>query len=365
MRVLFFGTYDVDTHPRVLVLQEGFRDRGDDLVEVNAPLRIGTAQRVRMLREPWLVFGLVATIARRWWSLVRRSRGVGAVDLVVVGYLGHFDVLLARLLFRRRVIALDHLVSAADTALDRGERAAWKQRLLRRLDRAAVRAADHVIVDTDEHLALVPPPYRDRAIVVPVGASHAWFSAAGDDETGDALRVIFFGLYTPLQGAPTIGRALHLAGARDVPLRVTMVGSGQELEATRAAARSVEGIRWLDWVPASELPSLVARHDVCLGIFGAGPKALRVVPNKVYQGAAAGCAIVTSDTPPQRAALGDAAVYVAPEDPEALASALADLASNGARVAACRSAARDLAEARFRPGVVVTELRRKVEVRTC
>ena len=75
-------------------------------------------------------------------------------------------------------------------------------------------------------------------------------------------------------------------------------------------------------MPAANLPALVAGHDVCLGIFGTGDKALRVVPNKVFQGAAAGCAIVTSDTAPQRRALGDAAVLVPPGDPEALAAAL-------------------------------------------
>ena len=58
----------------------------------------------------------------------------------------------------------------------------------------------------------------------------------------------------------------------------------------------------------NEGPALVAGHDVCLGIFGTGVKAQLVVPNKVYQGAAAGCAVVTSDTAPQRRALGENAV---------------------------------------------------------
>ncbi len=96
-------------------------------------------------------------------------------------------------------------------------------------------------------------------------------------------------------------------------------------------------MRWLDWVPAAELPALVAAHDVCLGIFGTGDKALRVVPNKVFQGAAAGCAVVTSDTAPQRRVLGDAAVLVPPGDADALADALLGLA--GDREAAGRAAA--------------------------
>ena len=102
-------------------------------------------------------------------------------------------------------------------------------------------------------------------------------------------------------------------------------------------------------MPAADLPALVAGHDVCLGIFGTGDKALRVVPNKVFQGAAAGCAIVTSDTAPQRRALGDAAVLVPPGDPEALAAALRRLADDRADLARLRRQARGLARQPFAP----------------
>src|SRR6201999_1086001 len=113
-------------------------------------------------------------------------------------------------------------------------------------------------------------------------------------------------------------------------IEVTMVGSGQEYEAARVAAAGNEQVRWRDLVAPDELRRLVAASDVCLGIFGTGAKARRVVPNKIYQGAAAGCAIVTSDTAPQRRVLGDAAVLVPPGDPEALADALLRLAADRA-----------------------------------
>jgi len=67
-------------------------------------------------------------------------------------------------------------------------------------------------------------------------------------------------------------------------------------------------------VPAAELPALVASHDVCLGIFGTGDKALRVFQQGV-PGSRRRCAVITSDTPPQRRVLGDAAVLVPPGDP--------------------------------------------------
>src|SRR5919205_2611608 len=152
-RVLFFGTYDARKYPRVRGLQEGFAALGDEVLECNVPLGVDTAARVRMLRRPWLVPLLFVQLFFAWARLVRRSRRFRDVDVVVVGYMGHFDVHLARLLWRRTPIALDHLVSARDTAVDRGASSGWLVRLLERLDRAAVGVADIPCVDTEEHRA--------------------------------------------------------------------------------------------------------------------------------------------------------------------------------------------------------------------
>src|SRR5439155_14097650 len=111
------------------------------------------------------------------------------------------------------------------------------------------------------------------------------------------------------------------------------------------------------WVPAADLPAVVAGHDVNLGIFGTTPKALAVVPTKVYQGAAAGCVVVTSDTAPQRAALDGAAVLVPPGDAAALADALRALAADHGRAAELARRARARAEEAFRPEAVVAALR--------
>jgi glycosyltransferase involved in cell wall biosynthesis len=177
--------------------------------------------------------------------------------------------------------------------------------------------------------------------------------------------VIFYGLYTPLQGTPTIGAALAaIASSGDggpaAGIEVTMIGRGQDEAEAKAAAQASKSVRWLDWVPAPELPALVAEHDVCLGIFGTGEKARRVVPNKVFQGAAAGCAIITSDTPPQRRVFGDAAVLVPPGDADALAAALLELASDPKRLHELRDAARTVAEKRFAPAQVVAPLLDKI-----
>jgi glycosyltransferase involved in cell wall biosynthesis len=363
MRIIIFGTYDSSAHPRIASIAEGLAVRGFDVAECNIPLGLDTAARVDMLARPWKAGGLAARLASRWLGLARMARRTGPPDAVVVGYLGHFDVHLARLLYRRgRVpIVLDHLVSASGTAKDRRLDGGPRQKVLGLIDSAALRAADVVLVDTEEHREPLPERYQAKAVVVPVGAPAPWHAAGrdaseGSDASGESrpLRVVFYGLFTPLQGTPVIGQALGLIAGADI--EVTMIGRGQDEAATKRAAAANQSVRWLDWVPAADLPAVVAGHDVCLGIFGTGDKALRVVPNKVYQGAAAGCAVITSDTAPQRRVLGDAAVLVPAGDAAALAAALLRLADDREALLKLRHAARQLAAEQFTPERIVEPL---------
>jgi hypothetical protein len=328
-RFLVFGSYDADRHPRVAVLRDGLRAAGHRVAELNRPLGMSTSDKVDAARSMRGSVRLLRSMARSWWRLVRSRRSVEAPDVVVVGYLGHFDVHLARLLWPRATIVLDHMVGLADTVRDRGVDRGPVYRVLDAVDRAALHRADLVLVDTDEQRDHLPVSVRERVVVVLVGASDQWFES-DRPRRGLPLEVCFVGLYTPLQGAPVIGEAIA-ALADDERIHFTMIGGGQDLETTRRAAEGGR-VRWVDWVPAAELPAVVASHDVGLGIFGTSPKAARVVPNKVYQSIAAGNVVVTSDTAAQRRVLGELAQYVPAGDPAALAEllgALADQLENG------------------------------------
>ena len=357
--VAFFGTYDERRHPRVRVLREGLIDHGYEVSVANVPLDLDTAGRVRLASRPWRSPQFFVHMLAAWARLLWRSRGIHGPDAVVVGYLGHFDIHLARCRWPRARIVLDHMVSLADTVRDRGlDRLSPVVRALDVVDRAAIAQADIIVVDTAEHLRLLAYRHRSKAIVVPVGAPNAWFDAR-DHRTRSAsgaqrpLGVVFFGLFTPLQGTPTIGRAIY--GLADRDIRWTIIGNGQDHEATKLAAGDAE-VTWVDWVEAEDLPGMVADHEICLGIFGTGPKARRVVPNKAYQGAAAGCALVTADTPAQRAALGDAALYTPPGDADSLARVIGALADDASAVMERRRAAAALATRAFTPAAVVAGL---------
>ena len=347
------------------MILDGLASHGYDVHESNAPLGFSTAERVDMLAKPSRLPRLAVRLVACWSQLVVRStvsRIRRRPDVVVVGYLGHFDVLLARVLFPRTTIVLDHLIFAGTTGVDRGATGRTTGRLLSALDRLSMAAASIVVVDTVEHARRVPA--SASVVVVPVGADASWYAASAGDSSplgdGSRLSVVFYGLMTPLQGAPVIAEAVSALHGR---IDVTIIGSGQDGERVDAILRGVPAVTRVEWVPPEDLPQLVARHDVALGIFGTSEKALSVVPNKAYQSLAAGAGLVTSDTAAQRRVLGDAAEYVTPGDPAALTSSLDRLASDPSHVADLRSRALRAAP-RFAADVVVEPLVARLVQRT-
>jgi glycosyltransferase involved in cell wall biosynthesis len=200
------------------------------------------------------------------------------------------------------------------------------------------------------------------AVVVPVGAPQSWFETAVVPHEGP-LRLIFYGLHTPLQGTPVMGRAIRLALEAGAEVQVTIIGEGQELAECKAELGDRREVTWLPWVAADDLPHLVSEHDVCLGIFGTTPKARRVVPNKVFQGAAAGCVLVTSDTPPQRRLLGEDTIFVPPGNASVLAQQLCLLADQREQVETLRLASRAQALRAFQPAVITASLLAHVQDR--
>ena len=191
-------------------------------------------------------------------------------------------------------------------------------------------------------------------MVIPVGAPDEWY-AAGDHANERSTDIVFYGLYTPLQGVPVIAKAARLLAERGITPRFTLIGKGQDYEEVRALSEGMDNITFREWVEPEELPSTVASHAISLGIFSTTPKGLHVVPNKVYQSMAAGCAVITSDTAPQRRMLGDGVVFVEPGDPQALTAAIEALVSNPELLAQKQHDARTAAE-RFTSDEITRDL---------
>jgi glycosyltransferase involved in cell wall biosynthesis len=204
-------------------------------------------------------------------------------------------------------------------------------RLLRSLERLAIRSADFVILDTRAHASRIESLFElspGSCSVVWVGAEVEFFrpSTRPLNRGGtEPLEVVFYGQFIPLHGVPTIVSAARLMQEESV--NWTLIGRGQEsAEVKRMLAEvPLPKLRCIDWVDYAELGSWIARSDLCLGIFGVSSKASSVIPNKVFQIVAAGRPLVTRDSPAVRELLAHVppCVYLVPAgDAQALAMAV-------------------------------------------
>jgi glycosyltransferase involved in cell wall biosynthesis len=248
-------------------------------------------------------------------------------DVLVVGYPGQFDLPAAKRAARGRPVVFNPLVSLWDTWVsDRGRFTSGSAagRVLARIDRAAFRAADLVVADTEQsatffaELATLP---RSRFQVCLVGAEERIFRPPWSPQGG----FLFVGKLIPLHGLETI-----LAAATLVPnLDITVVGRGQLEALLETRPPNVE---WVPWIEYDQLGDAYRTARCALGVFGTSAKAARVIPNKVFHALACGTPVITADTPAARELLvdGESALLVLPGNPEALAAALTEAAADPA-----------------------------------
>lgn len=338
-RVLVWGTLDLGK-PRARLMARALAEAGIPLhwqtaqvwqgVEDKSQLRGGLRKGLLALRYARAILGLMARYLR-----------APAHEVVLIGYMGQFDVLAFRPLARLfgKPVVWDAFLSLHDTMVH--DRRTLREdgiaaRALRRIERRAALAADIVVLDTPAHAArfaeLLDLP-RDRMMAVPVGAEpDAFPRLPAKPRTEAPPTILFYGQFIPLHGVATIVAAARLAQGRG--WRWRLIGEGQEAAAIRRdlAHDPVAGLSWERWVAYGDLSGEIAAADVCLGIFGTSGKAASVVPNKVYQVLSSGRPLVTRDGPAMRA-LAPGPEHglrlVPPGDPDALVAAIAALLAEG------------------------------------
>ncbi len=262
----------------------------------------------------------------------------GSYDLVFIGFYGHLILRLLSGLIRQPLL-FDAFVSTYDTlSFDRqqftpnslsGKTAFW-------LDRSTCRRADHVLLDTEQHIDYFVETFglsRAKFTALPVGCSEAIYHPqpkpldAQAFPAGRAL-VLSYTTFLPLHGMETV---LHAAARLPAaPIHFQLIGAGPLLPAMQslAATLGLSNLTFAPPVPPAELARALAAADICLGgHFGKSDKAGRVVPGKIYQMLAMAKAVIAGDTPANRALLtpGEQALLVDPSDPQALAAAILTL----------------------------------------
>lgn len=299
LRVVLWGTYDT-SKPRTRILRDGLRAQGVQLTEIHANIWSGDADKSQLSRGQMLLRLLKMLVI--YPLLIWRYLRAPAHDVVLVPYLGQFDVLVLRpfALLRGKPVMLDLFISLYDTVvqdrqmLGAGHPVAW---LLWQVERLSCRAADLVLLDTKTHATRIAKLLRlDPACfdAVPVGAEPDAFAPVPARQAHDGpVRVLFYGQLIPLHGVETILKAALSDEGRAYDWHIVGTGQDQPKVATALDSSPAGHITWTPWLPYADLRQAIANADICLGIFGTSDKAASVVPNKVYQCLSAGRPVIT------------------------------------------------------------------------
>lgn len=324
MRICVAGTLDLAFHRNRILMR--LLDHLDWTVDLKNVQLWGERGDVLVRR------GKLRLAVRAAWAIplaTWRFLWAPKPDVLLVGYPGHLDMPWLALVAKLRgvPVVFDTFISLFDTVvLDRRliPETSLIARLLGSIDALACRLADIVLVDTPAHaefLAGFIGSATTQFRVLWIGAEECLFHPIPTKV--EPRSVLFYGTYIPLHGIETIVRAARLLEQEGVEIR--LIGRGQLRGRIEALIDElgVTNVDLIEPVSLSALPSRIARSSICLGIFGTTSKALRVIPNKVFQAVAMARPVVTGDTPAIRAAFNSREIaMVPPGDPEALASAI-------------------------------------------
>jgi glycosyltransferase involved in cell wall biosynthesis len=339
MRICFFGTYTLDEgYPVNRMILRALHANGVEVVECHE--RLWQHARERWSASKWyfsISFWLHAF--KTYLKLIIKYYRIGQFDLITVGYLGHHDIFLARLLnlWKRRPVVLVAFNSLYETVvLDRklySERHPVG-RFLYWLDRTACRLADLVLLDTQAHIDYFVQEFRldsSRFFRAFVGSDLALFETDPHQKTkiGRSFEVLFVGTYIPLHGIETILCAAKIL-ENEPTVQFTLIGQGQLYPYLRQMANELRlnRLRFItDWISLDDLAQYISEADICLGIFGKGEKAARVIPCKVFDSLVMSKPLITADTLAARELLvnKENALLCPPGDERALAGEILEL----------------------------------------
>lgn len=378
MRICYFGTYtSQEGYPMNEVLIRSLKENQVEVVECHQDLWKGRMDKVKSAKGAFSSFLFILRLFGAYISLAGKFLKTGPYDAIIVGYPGHFDFFIARLLnlFRgKKPVLINLLFPLYDTiVIDRqlvppgSFRAKW----IWNIDKVLLHWADRIILDTESHIKHLCKTFnvkRDKFIKVPVGADDTFFrpqTLPKLEEKRPGTHVLFFGTYIPLHGIETILRAAyHLKSQPDI--HFTLIGSGQAYEAMQTLAKNLEltNVTFISsWVPYKDLARYIQSADICLGIFGTTEKAQRVIPCKIYNCLAVGKPVITADTPAAREIFSNGvhAILSPPGDADALARAILKLRDNPQWREDIGRAGYELFRTRLSPHHIGQDLKKRLE----
>ena len=290
------------------------------------------------------------------------GKAVGRPDVIIVESPPLFDAIAGRVLSRLKHCPFIFTVSDIwpESAVQLG---ALHNRILIRLSEwlewstyqqaGMVWVVTEGIRDTLLQRGLSP----DRMFLLTYGVDTVTFCprprAEARSELGwdDRFTVLYAGTHGLSHGLTTLLDAAEQIRDRE-DIGFVLAGEGAEKEElmVEAQRRKLTNVRFLDPVPHTQVPQLLAAADVCLVHARRVPLFKGMLPIKMFEAMACGCPIVLAvDGEARRLAeqQAGAAMYVEPENPTALVAAILTLREQPNLAEALGERGRACVEARF------------------
>jgi glycosyltransferase involved in cell wall biosynthesis len=305
LRVCYFGTYR-ENYNRNQMIIAGLRLNGVVVYECHETLWHGIEDRVQIASGGWLKPKFWGRIASVYWRLLKHFKQLDDFDVLVVGYPGQLDVILARILAwsKHKPLVWDILMSIYLVAIERGLETNNRLSLilLHFLEGLALKLPDLLILDTSEYVRWFNQNYKvdpNRFRLIPTGADdRIFFPIPHDPKDNNYFRVLFAGTFIPNHGVKYIVEAARLLNDEQA-ITFELIGEGPDLEYAKQFVDryQLKNVNFIKWIEKDALVEHIRQADVCLGAFGSTPQSLMTVQNKIYETWAMERPLISGDSP--------------------------------------------------------------------
>ncbi len=336
MRVYYFGTFEKD-YSRNIIFVDAMRSAGIDVVILNREVKEENALKYKQFSN---LIKLGVKFVRAYLYLFVQLLKIKDSKYLFIGYPSHLDVIFFYLPAKLKgmKIFFNPLVSLYDTfVLDRKffKVNSILSKIFYIIDKLAFCLSDVIFIDTRTHKEFIANLFKideKKFRVVPVGSMKEFFECKIERvKKKNTFTALYVGKYIPLHGVEIIVKSAKILEGENI--QFIFVGKGQLYKSIREMVDQlgIKNIEFIEWVDRGELRQLIKSCHVVLGIFKGDGKAMRVVPNKVYDALACGSLVITANTPAVREYFKDKEelILVKPDDPQDLAKKILWVNANG------------------------------------
>ena len=206
-------------------------------------------------------------------------------------------------------------------------------RLMRVLQKASIRFANHVIVTQSTSKAILIKmgvPEAKISVVLNVPDENVFKSVPASIHHNGHFQLLFHGVIVERFGLQTLIKSVPLIKGEIPNLEVKIVGDGEGVPHLKELADSLgvsDFIRFTGWVNPDEIPAHIALADVCVVVTPADTNPQ--MPNKLFEYSALGKATIVPSTPTIKPYYDDNAVaYYTAGDESDLARCIIELYKN-------------------------------------